>query len=336
MRFVSFPAAGRSRPPRKVCRSGSERSSCPRGLRVRWSSSRSPSSGTARKTVRLRRAYLPGRFVIQRMGVCVKMPAVSSAVLVSSFLALGLAGGASGASQATAIRVATILNAAQEVPTPTGNVTAARGAFTANVNASATGATLSWELTFTGLTGNANAAHIHTAARGVAGPVSVPLCGPCQSPASGTADISAAVLQALQTGGTYVNVHTSANGPGEIRGQVAVAASVSTALSARQEVPKPKGAANRARGTFTATVVKSRRDDGRVGVASRVQQADRSRGCGAHPRRGRWTRRPGRGSALRPVPERRPQVRDAAGGNSGGSRSGPCVREHPHGAEPGR
>ena len=199
------------------------------------------------------------RFVLQRLkkGVCVKKPAVSSAVLVSLVLALGLAGGASGASQATAISVATILNAAQEVPTPTGNVTAARGAFTANVTASATGATLSWELTFTGLTGNANAAHIHTAARGVAGPVSVPLCGPCQSPASGTADISAAVLQALQTGGTYVNVHTSANGPGEIRGQVAVTASVSTALNARQEVPKPKGAANRARGTFTATVVKS-------------------------------------------------------------------------------
>ena len=265
-----------------------------------------------------------------------KKPAVSSAVLVSLFLALGLAGGASGASQATAIRVATILNAAQEVPTPTGNVTAARGAFTANVTASATGATLSWELTFTGLTGNANAAHIHTAARGVAGPVSVPLCGPCQSPASGTADISAAVLQALQTGGTYVNVHTSANGPGEIRGQVAVAASVTTALNARQEVPKPKGAANRARGTFTADRREDRRDDGHDGVASDLQQVDGSRGRGAHPHRRGWTGRPGRGSALRPVPERRPQVRDAPGRNARSARSGPCVREHPHGAERGR
>ncbi len=85
----------------------------------------------------------------------------------------------------------------------------------------------------------------------------MPLCGPCQSPASGTAEISATVLQALQTGGTYANVHTSANGPGEIRGQIAVTASVTTALNARQEVPKPKGAANRARGTFTATVVKT-------------------------------------------------------------------------------
>jgi len=85
----------------------------------------------------------------------------------------------------------------------------------------------------------------------------VPLCGPCQSPASGTANVSASVLEALQTGGTYVNVHTAANAPGEIRGQLGVTASVTTTLNARQEVPKPKGNANRTRGTFTATVTKT-------------------------------------------------------------------------------
>ena len=186
-----------------------------------------------------------------------KKPAVPSAVLVALALGLGVAGGASGAGQATAIGVATTLNAAQEVPTPTGDVGSARGTFTASVDASATGATVAWELTFSGLTGAAGAAHIHTAPRGTAGPVSVPLCGPCQSPASGTADISAAVLEALQTGGTYVNVHTATNGAGEIRGQIGVTASVTTALNARQEVPRPKGNANRARGTFTATVTKA-------------------------------------------------------------------------------
>lgn len=186
-----------------------------------------------------------------------RKPAVSTAVLAALGVAVGLAGGASGAGQATAIRVATTLNAAQEVPTPTGDVGSARGTFTAGVTASATGAEIAWELTFSGLTGAAGAAHIHTAPRGTAGPVSVPLCGPCQSPASGTANVSAAVLEALQTGGTYVNVHTATNGPGEIRGQVAVTASVTTALNARQEVPRPKGNANRARGTFTATVTKA-------------------------------------------------------------------------------
>jgi CHRD domain len=194
----------------------------------------------------------------------VKKVAISSSALAVLGAALSLVVGASGAGQATAITVATTMSAAQEVPTPTGDVGSARGTFTANVTASANGATLTWQMTFTGLTGNANAAHIHTAARGTAGPVSVPLCGPCQSPASGTADIGAAVLQALQTGGTYVNVHTSANGPGEIRGQVGVTASVTTALNARQEVPKPKGNANRARGTFSATVTKADATSGSI------------------------------------------------------------------------
>ena len=85
----------------------------------------------------------------------------------------------------------------------------------------------------------------------------MPLCGPCQSPASGTANVSASVLEAMQTGGTYVNVHTAANAPGEIRGQLGVTVSVTTTLNARQEVPKPKGNANRTRGTFTATVTKT-------------------------------------------------------------------------------
>jgi hypothetical protein len=194
----------------------------------------------------------------------VKKPAVSSAVLVALGLALSLVAGASGAGQATSIRVATIMNASQEVPTPKGDVGSARGTFTANVTASATGGTVAWELTFEGLTGNANAAHIHTAPAGTAGPVTVPLCGPCQSPASGTADVSATVLQALQAGGMYVNVHTPTNGPGEIRGQLGVTASVTTALNSRQEVPKPKGSANRARGTFTATVTKASATSGRI------------------------------------------------------------------------
>jgi Cu/Zn superoxide dismutase len=199
-----------------------------------------------------------------KKGVLVKKRAVSSAALVALVVSLGLVVGASGAGQATAITVATTMSAAQEVPTPTGDVASARGTFTADVTATANGATLAWEMTFSGLTGNANAAHIHTAARGTAGPVSVPLCGPCQSPASGTSDISAAVLQALQTGGTYVNVHTSANGPGEIRGQIAVTARVTTALNARQEVPRPKGNANRARGTFSATVTKTSAASGSI------------------------------------------------------------------------
>jgi hypothetical protein len=49
------------------------------------------------------------------------------------------------------------------------------------VTRSGSGATMTWQLTFSGLTGPANAAHIHIAPRGQPGGVAVPLCGPCQS-----------------------------------------------------------------------------------------------------------------------------------------------------------
>ncbi len=168
-----------------------------------------------------------------------------------------LAGAAVARPQATAINVATVLTAAQEVPTPTGDVAAARGTFTATVTRSGSGATMAWQLSFSGLTGPAGAAHVHIAPPGQAGGAVVPLCGPCQSPVSGTANVAETVVDALESGGAYVNVHTAANGAGEIRGQLAVTASARTALVARQEVPKPKGNANRARGTFTATVTAS-------------------------------------------------------------------------------
>jgi hypothetical protein len=173
-------------------------------------------------------------------------------------LALGLAlvpGAALAQGQAT-IRVVTALNSAQEVPAPTGDVGGARGAFTATVTRSGTSTVLDWRLTFSGLTGPAGAAHVHIAPAGQAGGVAIPLCGPCQSPSTGTANLAANVLEALQTGGAYVNIHTATNAPGEIRGQIAVTATVTTKLNARQEVPRPKGNANRARGTFTATVTK--------------------------------------------------------------------------------
>jgi hypothetical protein len=172
-------------------------------------------------------------------------------------LALAVAGGAVARSQADKIQVAAAMTAAQEVPTPTGDLSYAAGAFAATVTRSDTGAVLSWQLTFSGLSGPAGAAHVHIAAPGQPGPVAVPLCGPCESPASGTANIDPSVVAALQSGGAYVNVHTAANGAGEIRGQIAVRASVSTPLNARQEVPRPKGTLGRARATFAATVTRS-------------------------------------------------------------------------------
>jgi CHRD domain len=185
----------------------------------------------------------------------VKRGPIGAAILTA--VAVVAIGSASARPSATTITVRTTMNAADEVPAPKGEVTAAQGTFTATVTKSASGATASWQLTFSSLTGPAVAAHIHLASTGVPGPVAVPLCGPCQSPASGNANINESVLAALQSGGAYVNVHTPTNAPGEIRGQLAVSAAFTTTLTPRQEVPRPKGTTAGARGSFVATVTKS-------------------------------------------------------------------------------
>ncbi|HXF98933.1 MAG TPA: CHRD domain-containing protein [Gaiellaceae bacterium] len=164
--------------------------------------------------------------------------------------------GASARPQATTIQVRTTMDAAQEVPAPSGDVAGARGTFSATVTRSGTGASVSWQMSFSGLTGNAVAAHIHQAAAGSSGPVVLPLCAPCQSSASGTGNLPEAALDALEAGNTYVNIHTPTNPAGEIRGQLAITAAVSTTLDARQERPRPRGNVRRARGTFTATFAK--------------------------------------------------------------------------------
>jgi CHRD domain-containing protein len=164
--------------------------------------------------------------------------------------------GASARPQATTIQIRTVLNAAQEVPSPTGAVSNAGGTFSASVTKSETGASISWQLSFDGLTANAIAAHIHTGAVGSPGPVVLALCGPCSSPLSGTGALTQAALDAIQAGTAYVNIHTPTNPGGEIRGQLATSATVATRLSSRQEVPKPKGNVKRATGSFTATVAK--------------------------------------------------------------------------------
>jgi hypothetical protein len=171
--------------------------------------------------------------------------------------ALAAVGGAAARSQANTIRVAAEMKAANETPTPKGDVGAAEGTFTATLTKTSSGASMSWRLEFSNLSGNAIAAHVHVAARGVAGPVRVPLCAPCTSGVSGTANIDAAVLDAIQNDRAYVNVHTPTNPAGEIRDQVSIVASVKTSLRAAQERPKPKGNVRRARGTFTATITRS-------------------------------------------------------------------------------
>jgi len=117
------------------------------------------------------------------------------------------------------------LDGAQEVPPV---VTTATGQGTAVV--SADGSTITYIVTYTGLSGAAAAAHIHTGAAGVAGGVILPLTvGPspmvgtltaANFSASGSITTFAEAVTALRAGATYFNVHTAANPAGEIRAQI--------------------------------------------------------------------------------------------------------------------
>lgn len=96
----------------------------------------------------------------------------------------------------------------------------AKGSFTGKYVEHGKTATLTWKLTFSHLTGTAAAAHIHGGKRGTAGPVLVPLCGPCRNGQVGKVTITDATISAIESGKAYVNVHTAKNAGGEIRGQL--------------------------------------------------------------------------------------------------------------------
>jgi hypothetical protein len=114
------------------------------------------------------------------------------------------------------------LGTGPEVPRPKG--AGGTGLFTATVTESGTSIALRWRLTFKGLTGKAIAAHIHTGKPGKAGPVLVPLCGPCRNGQTGSMKLAGSQNSAIEKGGAYVNVHTLKNQAGEIRGQVKLVA----------------------------------------------------------------------------------------------------------------
>ncbi len=146
--------------------------------------------------------------------------AVGATVFVAGLGAgIGTAGSEeSGAAEAT--RLTAGLDARQEVPSPKGITADARGSFAATLERKGAAGTLAWRLTFRGLTGKATAAHVHLGKRGRPGRVALALCGPCRSGARGSLEARAVVVQALLTGGAYVNVHTARNPAGEIRGQI--------------------------------------------------------------------------------------------------------------------
>jgi hypothetical protein len=135
--------------------------------------------------------------------------------------ALAVAGLATGATQRDTYTLTANLKARFEVPKPTGVPAGAIGLFTGKaVELDNDKAKVTWRLTFSKLSGQAAAAHIHAGKPGKAGVVMLALCGPCKSGQRGSGTITHAQFAKIEAGSAYVNIHTAKNAGGEIRGQV--------------------------------------------------------------------------------------------------------------------
>jgi hypothetical protein len=108
------------------------------------------------------------------------------------------------------------LRAGQEVIRPKGVSASAVG----HLSAKLTGRTLSWTLTFSHLTGRPTHASLNKGIRGVNGAAFKSLCRFCISGTHGTFTLTASQRDTLLRGRAYVNVFTTRNTHGEIRGQI--------------------------------------------------------------------------------------------------------------------
>jgi len=108
------------------------------------------------------------------------------------------------------------LKASNEVPS-----VESKGSGTLTATYDATSKSLNYTANYSGLTGDATAAHFHgPAAAGQNAGVVVPVTGSAASPIKGSATLTDAQAADLMAGRWYFNIHTAANKGGEIRGQV--------------------------------------------------------------------------------------------------------------------
>ena len=102
----------------------------------------------------------------------------------------------------------------------------------ATLSLTSNGGNLSYTIVATNLTGPITLAHFHAGAAGVSGGPIDTICGQSACPSgfvlSGTWANTSAFASALMAGAVYINLHTTANPGGEIRGQVMVGGASST------------------------------------------------------------------------------------------------------------
>ena len=143
-----------------------------------------------------------------------KRQSVLRAALAATAVVIGLVA-CESTPPANVVRLGAQLSGAAEVPPK-----AVPGTGSAEVNYNRDTGMLSWRVSYSGLTGPLTGAHFH----GPAGPTAnanivVPIAN-APSPIAGEARITPAQAGDLMAGLWYLNLHTAANPPGEIRGQV--------------------------------------------------------------------------------------------------------------------
>lgn len=103
----------------------------------------------------------------------------------------------------------------------------------ANITVASDDSSISVTVSYTGLSGEPTAAHLHAGSASASGPVVLPFSGSLATPFSKTftaadyvaapgapPDFSSFVIALKAGGAAYVNVHTAACKPGEIRGEI--------------------------------------------------------------------------------------------------------------------
>jgi hypothetical protein len=140
-------------------------------------------------------------------------------VILPALVGLALAGTAYTALAAQVNLMAT-LTGTEEVPS---NASAGTGTVEATYDTDSN--VLNYTITYSGLTGDATAAHFHgPAAPGENAPPAVPIEGSLASPIAGTATLTDEQEAQLLGGQWYFNLHTAQYPDGEVRGQVLQAA----------------------------------------------------------------------------------------------------------------
>jgi len=132
-----------------------------------------------------------------------------------ALLAVVLGAAAPPRAHAETVTLTSELKAANEVPP---NASTATGAAEASFDTGTK--TLTWKITYSGLTGPAMGAHFHGPSEpGKNAGIVVPFKSP-ETPITGSAVLTDAQAADLLGGKWYANVHTQANPGGEIRGQM--------------------------------------------------------------------------------------------------------------------